>query len=183
VFSDSLRGHLVRVAASERSRVTLEDEVADLFEQMRDGIFRYVMTLGLNPAQAQDTTQEAFLRLYSAVKASEPIENRRAWVVRVSHNLALKIRARESTLPFDPAVEMLLADPATDPERTLLERERLIRFHRAVENLSDQQRRCLHLRMEGLRYPEIAEVLGISPSSVGEFLRRALARLRKVIHE
>jgi RNA polymerase sigma-70 factor (ECF subfamily) len=52
-----------------------------------------------------------------------------------------------------------------------------------VENLSEQQRRCLHLRLEGLRYPEIAAVLGISASAVGEFLRRAIVRLRKVIHE
>ena len=180
--SESLRGHLARIAASERGRLRLEDEVAELFEQMRDGVFRYVMTLGLNPAQAQDTTQEAFLRLYRALKNNEPIENRRAWVVRVSHNIALKTKAREASFPYDPDIETRLTDPSSDPEQTLLERERLLRFHRAVENLSEQQRRCLHLRMEGLRYPEIAEVLGISPSSVGEFLRRALARLRAVIH-
>ena len=144
---------------------------------------RRVTRRKMNHQDSEDITQEAFLRLYRALKQNEPIENRRAWVVRVSHNLALKLRARESRVAFDPALEIRLADPATDPERMLLDRERLIRFHKAVENLSDQQRRCLHLRMEGLRYPEIAEVLGISPSSVGEFLRRALARLRKVIHE
>ena len=61
--------------------------------------------------------------------------------------------------------------------------ERMVRFHRAVENLSDQQRRCLRLRLEGLRYPDIAAVLGISSSAVGEFLRRAIAKLRKVSRE
>jgi DNA-directed RNA polymerase specialized sigma24 family protein len=35
------------------------------------------------------------------------------------------------------------------------------------------------LRLEGLRYPEIGAVLGISPSAVGEFLRRAISRLKK----
>jgi RNA polymerase sigma-70 factor (ECF subfamily) len=69
---------------------------------------------------------------------------------------------------------------APDPEKELAERERLLRFHRAVENLSDQQRRCLFLRMEGLRYPEIGAALGISTSAVGEFLRRAMDRLRRV---
>ena len=80
-------------------------------------------------------------------------------------------------------VKAVLAAAEPDPERGLLERERLGRVHRAILNLSEQQRRCLHLRMEGLRYPEIAEVLGISASTVGEFLRRAIARLRKAIHE
>jgi RNA polymerase sigma-70 factor (ECF subfamily) len=80
-------------------------------------------------------------------------------------------------------VETRLADPGLDPEQRLLERERLLSFHRAVQNLSEQQQRCLHLRLEGLRYPEIGAVLGISASAVAEFLRRAIARLRKASHE
>ena len=55
----------------------------------------------------------------------------------------------------------------------------MARFHRAVEGLSEQQRRCLSLRLEGLPYAEIASALGISASAVGEFLRRATARLRR----
>jgi RNA polymerase sigma-70 factor (ECF subfamily) len=102
----------------------------------------------------------------------------------VAHNLALKLRAHQSSnAPFDPQVESTLADPKLNPEQSLLERERMLRFHRAMENLSEQQRRCLDLRLEGLRYPEIADVLGISASAVGEFLRRAIVRLRKATHE
>jgi RNA polymerase sigma-70 factor (ECF subfamily) len=59
----------------------------------------------------------------------------------------------------------------------------MTRFHAAVEGLSEQQRRCLFLRMEGLRYPEIGSTLGISASAVGEFLRRAMVRLKKVRDE
>jgi RNA polymerase sigma-70 factor (ECF subfamily) len=184
VFSDSLGGQLAGVLSSKRTSVTLQDEVAQLFEEMREGVYRYVMSLGLHPPQAQEATQEVFLRLYSALKRNEPIENRRAWVVRVAHNLGLKIRAQQaSQTPFSPDIELRLAGLDLNPEQDLLERERLTRFHRAVENLSDQQRRCLHLRLEGLRYPEIAAVLGISASAVGEFLRRAIVRLRKVTHE
>ena len=96
----------------------------------------------------------------------------------------MKIRAQQATqTSFSPDIELRLAGLDLNPEQDLLERERLTRFHRAVENLSDQQRRCLHLRLEGLRYPEIAAVLGISASAVGEFLRRAIVRLRKVTHE
>ena len=105
-------------------------------------------------------------------------------MVRVAHNLGLKLRAQQSSqTPFESNIEMRLKDPELNPEQSLLERERLLRFHWGVENLSKQQRRCLHLRLEGLRYPEIAAVLGISASAVGEFLRRAIVRLRKAIHE
>lgn len=164
--------------------MNLQDEVAQLFEEMRDGVYRYVLSLGLPPAQAQETTQEAFLRLYAALKRNELIKNRRAWVVRVAHNLGLSLRARQSSqAPFSADVEARLSDPALNPEQRLLEQERLLRFHRAVENLSEQQQRCLNLRLEGLRYPEIGAVLGISASAVSEFLRRAIARLKKAGHE
>jgi RNA polymerase sigma-70 factor, ECF subfamily len=184
VFSDSVLGKLPAILPAEQTRVSLQDEVAQLFEEMRDGVFRYELSLGLHPSQAQEATQEVFLRLYTALKRSEPIQNRRAWVVRVAHNLALKLRAQQSSnTPFDPQVEANLTDPELNPEQSLLEHERMVRFHRAMENLSEQQRRCLHLRLEGLRYPEIAAVLGISASAVGEFLRRAIVRLRKATHE
>jgi RNA polymerase sigma-70 factor (ECF subfamily) len=184
VFSDSLREQLAGVLPSERTRVSLQDEVAQLFQEMREGVYRYVLSLGLYPPQAQEATQEVFLRLYTALKRGEAIQNRRAWVVRVAHNLSLNLRAQQSSqAPFESNIEMRLADPELNPEQSLLERERLRRFHWGVENLSEQQRRCLHLRLEGLRYPEIAAVLGISASAVGEFLRRAIVRLRKVIHE
>ena len=164
--------------------MSLQDEVAQLFEEMREGVYRYALSLGLYPPQAQEATQEVFLRLYAALKRGEAIQNRRAWVVRVVHNLGLKVRAQQTSHgPFESNIERRLADPELNPEQSLLERERLLRFHRGVENLSEQQRRCLYLRLEGLRYPEIAAVLGISASAVGEFLRRAIVRLRKVIHE
>ena len=184
MFTNSLCEQRARVLSSERVRVNLQDEVAQLFEEMREGVYRYVLSLGLPPAQAQEVTQEVFLRLYAALKGNDLIKNRRAWVVRVAHNLGLTLRARQSSqAPLSPDVEMRLADPALNPEQKLLERERLLRFHRAVENLSEQQQRCLNLRLEGLRYPEIGAVLGISASAVSEFLRRAIARLRKAGHE
>ena len=94
--------------------------------------------------------------------------------------VGLKIRAQQSSqTPFDADLESQLAGPAANPEQSLIERQEASRFHNAIRNLSEQQRRCLFLRLEGLRYPEIASVLGISASAVGEFLRRAIARLKK----
>jgi RNA polymerase sigma-70 factor (ECF subfamily) len=96
----------------------------------------------------------------------------------------LKVRAQQNAQPpFEPELDARLAAPEPGPERALLERERMLRFHKAVESLSEQQRRCLFLRLEGLRYPEIGATLGISASTVGEFMRRAIARLKRVSHE
>ena len=181
---DSVTGGLAGIFRAQRSGTRLQAEVAQLFEDARDDVYRYLLTFGLYPAEAQEAAQEVFLRLYVTRKRNVNIQNPRAWIFRVAHNLGLRLRAkREASCGFDPNIEGRLVDPETNPEQSLLERERLARFHRAVENLSEQQQRCLLLRMEGLRYPEIGAVLGISPSAVGEFLRRAIARLRRLTHE
>ncbi|HLJ51339.1 MAG TPA: RNA polymerase sigma factor [Bryobacteraceae bacterium] len=160
--------------------MTLQDEVAQLFLEARDDVYRYLMSLGLGPDQAQEGAQEVFVRLYATLKKGEVIQNPRAWIFRVAHNLGLKVRARQGThRSLDHDLESLLPGPLMDPEESLLKREQGARMRSAIQQLSDQQRRCLFLRMQGLRYPEIGAVLGIRASTVGEFLRRAISRLRK----
>jgi RNA polymerase sigma-70 factor (ECF subfamily) len=55
------------------------------------------------------------------------------------------------------------------------------RVQEAIADLSPQQQQVLQLRAAGLRYREIAETIGIGTSTVNEFMRRAVARLRKAI--
>ena len=175
---------LVGILRQEGVRSSLQEQVATLFVESRQDVYRYLLTLGLHPPRAQEAVQEVFLRLYAELKKGEVIENPRGWIFRVAHNHGLKVRARQvSEEPFDPALENRLLAAEEDPERSLLERERMARFHRAVEGLSEQQKRCLFLRLEGLKYPEIGSALGISASAVGEFLRRAISRLRTVRDE
>ncbi len=158
--------------------------MAKLYEESRHDVYRYLLTLGLYPPRAQEAVQEVFLRLYTTLKKGEAIENYRGWIFRVAHNHGLKVRSRQaSEEPFDAAFESGLRSAAPNPERQLLNRERQLRFHSAVEELSEQQKRCLFLRLEGLHYPEIGAALGISASAVGEFLRRAMMRLKKVRNE
>ena len=66
-----------------------------------------------------------------------------------------------------------------DPEKLMLQRERLDRLRIAVLNLTPLQRKCLHLRAEGLRYREIAGLLELSPSTVMDAVRRATLKLAR----
>lgn len=170
--------------SGSRSKESPEEEVAQLFLDVREDVYRYLVTLGLTTEQAQESTQEAFLRLFAARINSEGIENPRGWVFRVAHNIAVRLRTRERIYqPLAADMERTLLDPQTNPELGAIEREQTIRFQEAVQNLSPQQQQCLYLRAEGFRYREIADIMEISDSSVGEFLRRAITRLKKALHE
>jgi RNA polymerase sigma-70 factor, ECF subfamily len=98
----------------------------------------------------------------------------------VAHNLAVDTvgsTSRETAL--SDALVATLASRDHGAERTLLEKEWRSGFQAAFQNLSKQQRLCLELRAEGLRYREIAAALGIQTSTVGRFLQRAVTRLKK----
>jgi RNA polymerase sigma-70 factor (ECF subfamily) len=160
-----------------------EDEVANLFLEARDEVYRYLVSLGVRPPQAQECTQEAFLRLYATLKKGHTVENPRAWTFRVAHNIGVRIRQDESSnTPFNPRLEMQLPDPAPNPEEILTEQEWRSQIRASVAALSEQQRHCLYLRAEGFRYREIASIMGVSDSTVGEFLRRAMTRLKRMLN-
>jgi RNA polymerase sigma factor (sigma-70 family) len=80
---------------------------------------------------------------------------------------------------LDP--EARIVDPRAGPEEQALHEERGRRLQVAIGGLSVQQRECILLRISGLRYREIGEVLGINVASVGELVQRATARLSEDI--
>ena len=155
----------------------LHAKVEALFFERREEIYVYLVSLGAPPEDAQDMTQESFLKLYVALREGQQIENPRAWLYTVAHNLAVNARLR------DARVFEISEVGAENPESLVLASERMDQLRLAIGNLSPQQRSCLHLRAEGFRYREIAGILGINPSTVGEFLQRAVKRLRKVLYE
>jgi len=163
--------------------MSLQDRVTQIYKDARDDVYRYLLTLGLKPGDAQDLTQDVFLRLFQFLQRGGEIENPRAWAFRVAHNLAVNSRTRQRIMdPVDTHLERITAGGGLNPERQVLAAEANGRLHEALATLSPQQRQCLHLRAEGLRYREIAETVGIGVSTVSEFLGRAVTRLRKAVH-
>ena len=178
-----MAGRLQSLAGSE-APMSMDEHVTRLYEDARDDVYRYLLLLGLHPPEAQEAAQEVFLRYYATLQRGEEIQSPRGWIFRVAHNHGLRVRARNShASPYDPELELKLASREENAEQALLDRDRAQRLHKAIQGLSEQQRRCLYLRMEGLRYPEIGAALGIGASTVGEFLRRAISRLKKEHHE
>src|SRR5579872_2074574 len=99
IFGDEFVG----ILRQETTATPLQALVAQLFEESRDDVYRYLLTLGLHPPLAQEAVQEVFLRLYAGLKKGDDIQNPRGWVFRVAHNHGLKVRARQGNEePFDP---------------------------------------------------------------------------------
>jgi RNA polymerase sigma-70 factor (ECF subfamily) len=168
-------------AASGRHSVKprLEEEITALFDQWRGALLRYLSTFGLPRHDGEEVVQEVFLSLFSHLQKDKPRTNLRGWLFRVAHNLALKRRDAESKAAGVAADVDNLPHPALNPEQELAGTQRYQRLSSILRALPEQDRRCLYLRAEGLRYREIAEVLGISLGSVSSSLERSLARFQR----
>ncbi len=152
-------------------------EVSALFTELRQPLLRYLVCLGMGIEEGREAVQETFLRLHQHVATGGSCENLRNWVFRVAHNYALNCRKRSGRNSGEPVPEV--ETPAAGPEQLLLEKERIARLRAAIQGLPPIQQECLHLRAEGLRYREIAEVLEIGVTTVADHLARAIQRVAK----
>ena len=152
------------------------------FGELQDPLRRYLVCSGVRPADADEAVQESFLRLYRHLEKGREVDNVRAWVFQVARNY-LKDERKSAhsrhSVPLDNAMERegRFADPGANPEHGALHEERARRLTQAIERLPAQQRECILLRSSGLRYREIAEVMGININNVGGLVMRAVARL------
>jgi len=153
-------------------------EATTLYQELRKPLLRYLAGLGLSSDEGQDVVQEAFLILHKHLARGGSEQNIRSWLFRVVHNLARNHQqsySQRKGQPLDAAFEK--ASSEATPEQTALEREKFRRMDKAVRALAVQERECLMLRAEGLRYREIGEVLGIPTSTVADLVDRAIKKL------
>jgi RNA polymerase sigma-70 factor, ECF subfamily len=168
-------------AASAAAAVEIEVEVIALFDQLQERLFGYILSFGLTVHDAEDVVQETFLSLFRHLHLGRPRQNLRGWIFRVGHNLALKrriaVQAGTAVAYEDIAAEH--HDPSPSVEEQIAFNQRQRRLLAVLEALPEQDQRCLTLRAEGLKYREIAGILGISLGSVSMSLARSLARLAR----
>jgi RNA polymerase sigma-70 factor, ECF subfamily len=176
-----------RSSASDLRRSgELEARVTELFQMLHRPVLRYVLAILGDRGTAEDVTQDVFLRLYVSLRRGEDIVHIRAWVFQVAYRLTMDVMRATRKVEFiqdDVAVLVFgsMPDTCANPEENLLDNEQRDELLASFHRLSPQERNCLNLRAEGLSYCEIAAVLGIRSSSVGNFLARGICKIRKMI--
>ncbi len=146
--------------------------------------------------QAEDLTQELFLRVWRAAKDYRPKARFTTWAYRIAVNLCRDVlksaHHRQSFVyPYggddhtDENEEVLYgSDGVRSPEELLLAAEKSRRIFAALRNLPANQRMAVLLKkFDGLSYDEISRIMGCSPPAVESLLVRAKRTLReKLLH-
>lgn len=163
-------------ASSNRS--ALRQRVTQVFELLRDPVYRYLFRVLDSRDEAEDLTQEAFLRLYAHLHKGNTVANVRAWVFRVAHNLAIDAQRKKGRVePSEFPTPIEVRDPSPGADQKILNDEQRLRLQQALAALTSQERHCLELRAEGLSYREIADIFEMRMPTLVKYLGRIIKKL------
>jgi RNA polymerase sigma-70 factor, ECF subfamily len=160
--------------------ITLGDTISfeTLFHQYYDRIYGLLFRLLGNRVEAEDVTQEVFLKLYYHRFDNNREHNVGAWLYQVATNMGYNhIRSRKRlwhrNMLLLPDASDNSHDPATRVERKQNQAETQLRVRAALAQLPERQTQLLLLRQMGMSYNELAEICQVAPGSVGTLLARA----------
>jgi len=147
-----------------------------------DTAYNLARWLTRNEQDAQDVTQEAFLRAFRFFAGYQG-GNMRAWLLTIVRNTCntwiQRNRRADRTDLFDEEIHSMAFSAGADPETQVLAGADRESLRRAIEDLPDVFRETLVLReMEGMSYKEIADVTSVSLGTVMSRLARARTQLR-----
>jgi RNA polymerase sigma-70 factor (ECF subfamily) len=153
-----------------------------LFYTHYDRVYGLLFRLVGNRGEAEDLTQEVFLKLYQEQERFHGgrQHNLSAWLYRVATNAGYNaIRGRNRRWQRNTALLADATDQPPDLAATIAQQETQHAVRQTLSRLPQRDVQLLLLRQMGFSYAELADVCGIAPGSVGTLLRRAADAFRQ----
>lgn len=150
-----------------------------LFYRHYDRVYGLLFRLLGNRVEAEDMTQEVFMKLYQQRFRGQREHNVGAWLYRVATNMAYnQIRGRKRRWQRNTVLVPDITDHPLDPADAAAQSEIRESVRTALTRLPERQTQLLLLRQMGLSYAELAEACDVAPGSIGALLSRAADAFR-----
>ncbi|WP_078554368.1 RNA polymerase sigma factor [Bacillus alkalicellulosilyticus] len=160
------------------------EEVAEWYSCYSIDIFKYIYLLINDYQQAEDLTQETFVRAYKNYDSFEGRSNPKTWLFSIARNITFDYLRKKKTI--NVIKELLKRKSVTSPlpEETLQVKEESDYLVTAINKLKKSHRDVIILRkIKGFSIRETSEVLNWTESKVKSTLPRALLSLEKEIQK
>jgi RNA polymerase sigma-70 factor (ECF subfamily) len=173
-----------------RLAVDLDGHFEQLVRTFQDRLYGFALRLTSSPQDAEESTQDAFVRAYRALQGYSEEQTRtlllKPWLYRITLNV-VRNRVRRPSLKVvsvDGAIGERLVDDGwrEQPEMVVDRRERQQELARLVSNLPERYGTAVILRhVQGLSYAEAAEVLDQPVGTTKSDVHRGLRLLREAL--
>ena len=166
----------------QRAQQEDKEAFARLYEAHFDRIYRYLVLRIGNKAEAEDMTQQVFVKAFESIPSFRwkgvPLS---AWLFRIARNMVIdhvrKIKKRP-TVPFEESLVSSDSNTQLEIERKL-DIEQLVS---ATKRITTAQRQVISLRFAGgLSIAEVARVMGKNQGAVKALQHSAIVALRKIL--
>lgn len=166
--------------ANSDEHTTKAESMEQVIALYYDQIYKFCYWKTHSAVDAQDITQDTFIRFMDAAQTYSDIENSKALLYTIAHHLCLNWLKKASPVSLDE----LSCDQEPAAEDFADHSIQKIYLSAAITALPDEQQEVLLLRYgQDLKVGEIAEILGLSRFQVMYRVRGALRQLKKVLKE
>ena len=167
----------------ERARAGDQQALAAVYDWYLPRVYRYVLSRLGNVAEAEDLTEDIFLRMLGAIadykRTSVPFS---AWLFRIARNHLVSYYRKNGNRKDHGTLQETMADSRQDPASIVETQLILGEVAEAVQRLPAAQRDVIALRFAvGLSIAETAQVLGKRQGNVKALQHKAVTRLQKIL--
>jgi RNA polymerase sigma-70 factor (ECF subfamily) len=186
----AIAGHQDRSAAPSSTDEALIARIADgdrlamqvLFARHHVRVYRFVLRLVKNQALAEDLISEVFLDVWRQAARFEARSAAGTWLLSIARFKALSELRRRPDRALDEAT-LAVADPADDPEATIVKTDRNEALRRCLDLLSPDHREVIDLvYYHEMSVEQVAEIVGIPANTVKTRVFHARKRLAELLH-
>lgn len=169
----------------KRAQENDQDAFAELYERYFDRIFRYIALKIGDRHEAEDMTQQVFLKALKSISSFKwqdvPFS---AWLYRIAHNQVvdhLRQKTRRPTTQLEEALEQF-SDESDNPQKSTELRIDIENLMQAIKKLTPSQREVIALRFSSeLPIAEVARIMGKSEGAVKAMQHSAVLALRRIM--
>ena len=147
-------------------------------------VFLLIYRIVGNVADAQDLTQEAFIKALQRQDQLKDIEKAAHWLSRIASNTAIDFLRRNGKVNFCEIDSLMepLSEPSESPEQAVLRSEHRAYLEEGLMVLTERERTALLLRdVEGLPAEEVARQLNCSKATVRSHIANARVKFRRYL--
>jgi RNA polymerase sigma-70 factor (ECF subfamily) len=161
-------------------------QLAILFERHHRSLFRYFVSMNRNRELAEDLVQDVFFRMLRYRTTYDPGQSFTAWMYQIARNAGVdqvRKRGTAEVIDIDEFSERRteLASSSPDPETAASRQQDLALLRQAMDLLPGDKRELLVLsRLQGMKYEDIAAVLGCEVGAVKVRVYRAVRALEQI---
>ena len=159
--------------------------LAELYDRHFDGIYRYLYTRVRHQADAEDLTEQVFLKMVDSIQRYRPRGVAfSSWLYRIADNLLVDRYRRAGREAVELSADVQDGRPQADPAMMAQNSEDRRRLMQAIERLTPEQQQIITMRfIDGLDVEEIARLTHRRPGSIHSMQHRALASLYRFLLE